>query len=153
MKNKSLAIFLFCFSILFGQQMDKDSIYLNVEKMPIIKGGFAAVGKKIKYPNIAKQMGMQGVVYIGFIVNSEGKVEDPKILNSVAKIIDEEAISEPPAALARVLEINIAACSSACDGKSSWETLVRKVAKSRAIDIANSYLCPPQAEPRLGMLI
>jgi len=92
MKNKSLPIFLFCFSILFGQQMDKDSIYLNVEKMPIIQGGFAAVGKKIKYPNIAKQMGMQGVVYIGFIVNSEGKVEDPKILKSVAKILDEEAI-------------------------------------------------------------
>ena len=92
MKNKSLAIFLFCFSMLFGQQMDKDSIYLNVEKMPIIKGGFAAVGKKIRYPNIAKQMGMQGVVYIGFIVNSEGKVEDPKILKSVAKILDEEAI-------------------------------------------------------------
>ena len=92
MRNKSLPIFLFCFSILFGQQMDKDSIYLNVEKMPIIKGGFAAVGKKIKYPNIAKQMGMQGVVYIGFIVNSEGKVEDPKILKSVAKILDEEAI-------------------------------------------------------------
>jgi len=92
MKNKSFPIFLFCFSILFGQQMDKDSIYLNVEKMPIIKGGFAAVGKKIKYPNIAKQMGMQGVVYIGFIVNSEGKVENPKILKSVAKILDEEAI-------------------------------------------------------------
>ena len=92
MKNKSLPIFLFCFSIIFGQQMDKDSIYLNVEKMPIIKGGFAAVGKKIKYPNIAKQMGMQGVVYIGFIVNSEGKVENPKILKSVAKILDEEAI-------------------------------------------------------------
>ena len=92
MKNKSLLILLFCFSILFGQQMDKDSIYLNVEKMPIIKGGFAAVGKKIRYPNIAKQMGMQGVVYIGFIVNSEGKVEDPKILKSVAKILDEEAI-------------------------------------------------------------
>ena len=92
MKNKSLLIFLFFFSILFGQQMDKDSIYLNVEKMPVIKGGFAAVGKKIKYPNIAKQMGMQGVVYIGFIVNSEGKVEDPKILKSVAKILDEEAM-------------------------------------------------------------
>jgi len=92
MKNKLLPIFMFCFSILFGQQMDKDSIYLNVEKMPIIKGGFAAVGKKIKYPNIAKQMGMQGVVYIGFIVNSEGKVENPKILKSVAKILDEEAI-------------------------------------------------------------
>ena len=91
MKNKLLFLLIYS-SILFGQQMDKDGIYLNVEKMPIIKGGFAAVGKKIRYPNIAKQMGMQGVVYIGFIVNSEGKVEDPKILKSVAKILDEEAI-------------------------------------------------------------
>ena len=92
MKNKSLLILLFCSTIIFGQQVDKDGIYLNVEKMPAIKGGFSAVGKKIKYPNIAKQMGMQGVVYIGFIVNSEGKVENPKILKSVAKILDEEAI-------------------------------------------------------------
>ena len=38
--------------------MDKDSIYLNVEKMPTIKGGFVAVGEKIKYPNIAREMGM-----------------------------------------------------------------------------------------------
>ena len=91
MKNKLLFLLIYS-SILFGQQMDKDGIYLNVEKMPAIKGGFSAVGKKIKYPNIAKQMGMQGVVYIGFVVNSEGKVEDPKILKSVAKILDEEAL-------------------------------------------------------------
>ena len=91
MKNKLLFLLIYS-SILFGQQMDKDGIYLNVEKMPTIKGGFSAVGKKIKYPNIAKQMGMQGVVYIGFVVNPEGKVEDPKILKSVAKILDEEAL-------------------------------------------------------------
>ena len=91
MKNKLLFLLIYS-SILFGQQMDKDGVYLNVEKMPTIKGGFSAVGKKIKYPNIAKQMGMQGVVYIGFVVNSEGKVEDPKILKSVAKILDEEAL-------------------------------------------------------------
>jgi hypothetical protein len=34
-------------------------------------------------------------------------------------MIEEEAISEPPAALATVLEINIAACSRAWGGKSS----------------------------------
>ena len=89
MKNKSFLILLLLSSILFSQQMDKDSIYLNVEKMPTIKGGFAAVGGKIKYPNIAREMGMQGVVYIGFIVNPEGKVKDPKILKSVAKILME----------------------------------------------------------------
>ena len=92
MKNKSLLILLFCSSIIFGQQMDKDGIFLNVEKMPAIKGGFSAVGKKIKYPKIAIKMRMQGVVYIGFVVNPEGKVENPKILKSVAEVLDEEAL-------------------------------------------------------------
>ena len=92
MKNKSLLILLFCSSIIFGQQQDKDGIYLNVEKMPAIKGGFSAVGEKIKYPKIAIKMRMQGVVYIGFVVNPEGKVENSKILKSVAKILDEEAL-------------------------------------------------------------
>ena len=92
MKNKSLLILLFCSSIIFSQQVDKDGIYLNVEKMPAIKGGFSAVGKKIKYPKIAIKMRMQGVVYIGFVVNPEGKVENPKILKSVAEVLDEEAL-------------------------------------------------------------
>ena len=92
MKNKSLLILLFCSSIIFGQQVDKDGIFLNVEKMPAIKGGFSAVGKKIKYPKIAIKMRMQGVVYIGFVVNPEGKVESPKILKSVAEVLDEEAL-------------------------------------------------------------
>jgi len=92
MKNKSLLILLFCSTIIFGQQVDKDGIYLNVEKMPAIKGGFSAVGKKIKYPKIAIKMRMQGVVYIGFVVNPEGKVENSKILKSVAEVLDEEAL-------------------------------------------------------------
>ena len=92
MKNKSLLILLFCSTIIFGQQVDKDGIYLNVEKMPAIKGGFSAVGEKIKYPKIAIKMRMQGVVYIGFVVNPEGKVENPKILKSVAEVLDEEAL-------------------------------------------------------------
>ena len=92
MKNKSLLTLLFCSSIIFSQQVDKDGIFLNVEKMPAIKGGFSAVGKKIKYPKIAIKMRMQGVVYIGFVVNPEGKVENPKILKSVAEVLDEEAL-------------------------------------------------------------
>ena len=92
MKNKSLLILLFCSSIIFGQQQDKDGIYLNVEKMPAIKGGFGAVAKKIKYPKVAVKMRMQGVVYVGFVVNPEGKVENSKILKSVAEILDEEAL-------------------------------------------------------------
>ena len=61
MKNKSLLILLFCSTIIFGQQVDKDGIYLNVEKMPAIKGGFSTVGEKIIYPKIAIKIRMQSV--------------------------------------------------------------------------------------------
>ena len=77
---------------LFAQQKDDKGIYLMVEKMPAIKGGMATIGKKVQYPRIAKEMGIQGVVYVGFIVDSEGKVIEPKILKSLAKPLDEEAL-------------------------------------------------------------
>ena len=78
MKNKSLLILLFCSSIIFSQQQDKDGIYLNVEKMPAIKGGFGAVAKKIQYPKVAVKMRMQGVVYVGFVVIQRGKLKTLK---------------------------------------------------------------------------
>ena len=52
----------------------------------------AAIGKKIRYPKIAREMGIQGVVYVGFIVNEKGEVKDAKVLRSLAVPLDKEAI-------------------------------------------------------------
>ncbi len=86
-------VFFIIFSCgVFSQQKDDQGIYLTAEKMPAIKGGMAAIGKKVQYPRIAKEMGIQGVVYVGFIVDAEGKVIEPRILKSLAKPLDEEAL-------------------------------------------------------------
>jgi protein TonB len=87
-----LALFIVFSCGVFAQQKDDKGIYLTAEKMPVIKGGMAAIGKKVRYPRIAKEMGIQGVVYVGFIVDAEGKVIEPKILKSLAKPLDEEAL-------------------------------------------------------------
>ena len=87
-----LVLFIIFSCGVFSQQKDDKGIYLSAEKMPAIKGGMAAIGKKVKYPRIAREMGIQGVVYVGFIVDPEGKVIEPKILKSVAKPLDEEAL-------------------------------------------------------------
>ena len=78
MNKKSLIIVFFVLFIsgLSGQQKDEFGVYLNAEKMPIIEGGMAAIGKKIRYPKIAREMGIQGVVYVGFVVNEKGEVKD-----------------------------------------------------------------------------
>ena len=87
-----LVLFIIFSCGVFSQQKDDKGVYLSAEKMPAIKGGMAAIGKKVKYPRIAREMGIQGVVYVGFIVDPEGKVIEPKILKSVAKPLDEEAL-------------------------------------------------------------
>ena len=87
-----LVLFIIFSGGVFTQQKDDKGVYLSAEKMPAIKGGMAAIGKKVQYPRIAKEMGIQGVVYVGFIVDAEGKVIEPKILKSVAKPLDEEAL-------------------------------------------------------------
>ena len=79
-------------SFAYGQQKDENGIYLSAEKMPTLEGGLAQIGKKIKYPKIAREMGIQGVVYVGFVVTSEGKISEPKVLRSLAKPLDDEAI-------------------------------------------------------------
>ena len=87
-----LIIFTALSSGLSAQQKDDKGIYLTAEKMPAIKGGMAMIGKKIRYPKIAREMGIQGVVYVGFVVTIEGKVSEAKVLRSLAKPLDKEAI-------------------------------------------------------------
>ena len=46
----------------------------------------------IKYPNKARKKGIEGVVYIKFIVNNLGEIEKCKIIKSVDPLLDNEAI-------------------------------------------------------------
>ena len=87
-----LFLLLIVSSVTYSQQMDEHGIYLSVEKMPALEGGLAQIGKKIRYPKIARDMGVQGVVYVGFVVTGDGKISEPKVLRSLAKPLDEEAL-------------------------------------------------------------
>lgn len=58
-------------------------------------GGDAAMKKflaeNIKYPEIAMELGDQGRVYVEFVVNRDGSIEQVKILKGVSGEIDSEA--------------------------------------------------------------
>jgi protein TonB len=74
----------------------EEQIFTIVEDMPSFPGGDAALmqylGNNIKYPAIAKDAGIQGTVYVTFVVNEKGKVQDVKVLRSIGGGCDEEAI-------------------------------------------------------------
>ena len=50
------------------------------------------VSKNTKYPPIAKDAGIQGTVFVYFVVGKDGKVKDVRVLREVDSRLDAEAI-------------------------------------------------------------
>jgi protein TonB len=70
--------------------------YAVVEQMPEFPGGEAALQRylknSIKYPNIAMENGIQGKVYVGFVVERNGSISNVRIARGVDASIDKEAM-------------------------------------------------------------
>ncbi|MBR6177134.1 MAG: M56 family metallopeptidase [Bacteroidales bacterium] len=75
---------------------NQDEPYVIVEEMPEFPGGDKAllmyIAENVKYPEEAKNKDIEGTVYLKFVVNAEGKVQDVNILRSVDPILDQEAV-------------------------------------------------------------
>ncbi|RPA69097.1 TonB family protein [Cyclobacteriaceae bacterium YHN15] len=73
-----------------------NEIFDVVENAPEYNGGFEAWANYLKenlsYPERAKSNKIEGVVYLVFVINKEGKVESPEILRGVGYGLDEEAL-------------------------------------------------------------
>lgn len=70
--------------------------FVVAEQMPEYPGGAAEMSKffvaNIKYPEAAREMGIQGKVYVEFVVSPEGDVTDIKIVRGLSADCDKEAI-------------------------------------------------------------
>lgn len=80
------------------QQIVEEKVepYLVVEQMPDFPGGESELYKylqeTIKYPPLAREAGIQGTVYVKFVVNKSGKISDVVILRGIGGGCDEEAV-------------------------------------------------------------
>lgn len=78
--------------------VEAPQIFQIVEEMPVFPGGeaklFEYLGKNMSYPAIARDAGIQGIVYVQFIVLEDGKIDpdNVEILRSVHPALDKEAI-------------------------------------------------------------
>lgn len=74
----------------------KEEIFRSVEQMPTFPGGEAALMKylssHLQYPTMAAENNIQGKVIVQFVVTKTGKVGDVKVVRSVDKDLDREAI-------------------------------------------------------------
>jgi periplasmic protein TonB len=78
------------------EQEEKPTPFTVVEEMPGYPGGDAEMYKfittTIKYPEEAKELGIQGKVFVNFVVEADGSISDVRLIRGIGGGCDEEAI-------------------------------------------------------------
>ncbi len=78
------------------KEKEEEQIFVVVEEMPEFPGGELALRKyiaqAIKYPTIAQENGIQGKVFVNFVVDRDGSVSNAKIARGVDPSLDKEAL-------------------------------------------------------------
>lgn len=71
---------------------EEDEVFVVVEQQPELMGGIQSLQSKIQYPEMARKAGIEGRVYVRFIVNKNGRVEDPEVVRGIGGGCDKEAL-------------------------------------------------------------
>ncbi|CAN5233799.1 hypothetical protein BH23BAC3_BH23BAC3_06970 [soil metagenome] len=71
---------------------NQEDFYVVVEEMPELIGGLASIQQHIRYPETARSAGVEGRVYIQFVVNEQGEVENPRVIRGIGSGADEAAL-------------------------------------------------------------
>ena len=78
------------------EEVVETEVFTIVEEMPSYPGGdgkmYEYLGKNIKYPQIARESGIQGRVFVNFVVEPDGSVSNVKVLRGIGGGCDEEAM-------------------------------------------------------------
>ena len=73
----------------------EEEIFTVVEQQPEFPGGMAALGqylgKNLRYPAAAQRANISGKVFISFVVNTDGSIQDVSVLKGLGFGTDEEA--------------------------------------------------------------
>lgn len=84
------------FDIPEPEEVDPDRVFFVADKMPEFPGGTSALMKylqrQVRYPAMPQELGIQGRVYVQFVVNKKGEIVDVKIMKGVDRYLDEEAL-------------------------------------------------------------
>lgn len=69
-----------------------DGVFVVVDTPPTLIGGMAELQKRINYPEEAKAAGVEGRVFVQFIVDENGNATDAEVVKGLGSGCDEEAI-------------------------------------------------------------
>jgi TonB family protein len=115
-------------SLLIGlyhiDEVSGDSIYTIVEKTAEYKGGMEAlykkVGKTLRYPADARRYGIEGKVFVEFVIEKTGSVRDVRVIKGLGGGLNEESV--------RVIETMTNWIPAKVKGKSVQQRMVLPIA-------------------------
>jgi protein TonB len=95
-----VALLLFSNVGLKAQKKEKivnaEGVFFKVEEMPEFPGGEQAlrdyIAGNISYPEQAKKDSITGKVYISFVIDTTGRVEEAKVVRGVHPLLDNESL-------------------------------------------------------------
>ncbi len=75
---------------------EDDRIYTPMEAKPEFPGGYTGLmqflNNNLKYPAMARELGISGIVYVGFIIEKDGSVSQITLERGIGGGCDEEAM-------------------------------------------------------------
>lgn len=71
---------------------EEPEIFLVVEQDPELIGGLEGLQRSIRYPEIARKAGIEGRVFVQFVVDEKGNVIDPVVTRGIGGGCDEAAL-------------------------------------------------------------
>lgn len=73
-----------------------DEVFVVVEEQAEFPGGldsmYAYIVKNLKYPELAKEKGIEGRVFVSFIIEKDGSISNVKILRGIGGGCEEAAV-------------------------------------------------------------
>lgn len=72
---------------------DEPEVFQFVEDMPELVGGMEAIYRNLRYPEIARQAGIEGRVVVQFVIDEQGRVLNPRVVRGVGGGLDEAAVA------------------------------------------------------------
>ncbi|NGP77317.1 energy transducer TonB [Balneolaceae bacterium YR4-1] len=74
------------------EEEEEEDFFVVVENMPELIGGMRELQGCVNYPEMARKAGIEGRVIVQFVVNTEGNVEDPRVIRGIGGGADDEAL-------------------------------------------------------------
>ncbi len=75
-----------------SEPADGEEIFVVVEDRPELKGGMQALQAVIQYPEEAKKAGIEGRVFVQFVVDENGDLQDLQVTRSDHELLDRAAL-------------------------------------------------------------